>query len=186
MKRTVPDKKRNPTPWYRCPSRDCDCKIIKCTTVEQSIYDAMDEWLEEYMIHLESDDQPQEDPVATALEAVRGQLAGLQLQQENICEYLEKGIYTIDMFTKRNAALSKEIKQLQISEAELLRQQAEGNQKSQSTSQIVPVTQQILASYPILTPLEKNQLWKLVMKKATVYRSQEDELTIRIHPNLPK
>ena len=60
------------------------------------------------------------------------------------------------------------------------------NQKSQSTSQIVPVTQQILASYPILTPLEKNQLWKLVMKKATVYRSQEDELTIRIHPNLPK
>jgi len=48
------------------------------------------------------------------------------------------------------------------------------------------VTQQILASYPILTPLEKNQLWKLVMKKATVYRSQEDELTIRIYPNLPK
>ena len=186
MKRTVPDKKRNPTPWYRCSSRDCDCKIIKCTTVEKSIYDAMDEWLEEYMIHLESDDQPQEDPVATALEAVRGQLAGLQLQQENICEYLEKGIYTIDMFTKRNAALSKEIKQLQISEAELLRQQAEGNQKSQTTSQIIPVTQQILASYPILTPLEKNQLWKLVMKKATVYRSQEDELTIRIHANLPK
>lgn len=129
MKRTVPDKKRNPTPWYRCSSRDCDCKIIKCTTVEKSIYDAMDEWLEEYMIHLESDDQPQEDPIATALEAVRWQLADLQLQQENICEYLEKGIYTIDMFTKRNAALSKEIKQLQISEADLLRQQAEGNQK---------------------------------------------------------
>ena len=121
-----------------------------------------------------------------ALEAVRAQLAGLQLQQENICEYLEKGVYTIDMFTKRNSALTQEIKQLQISEAELLRQQTEGNQKDQLTSQIVPVTQQILESYSILTPLEKNQLWKLVMKKATVYRSQDDELTVRVYPNLPK
>jgi hypothetical protein len=146
----------------------------------------MDEWLEEYTIHLASDEQMQEDPVAMALEAVRAQLAGLQLQQENICEYLEKGVYTIDMFTKRNSALTQEIKQLQISEAELLRQQTEGNQKDQLTSQIVPVTQQILESYSILTPLEKNQLWKLVMKKATVYRSQDDELTVRVYPNLPK
>lgn len=146
----------------------------------------MDEWLEEYTIHLASDEKTQEDPVAMALEAVRGQLAGLQLQQENICEYLEKGVYTIDMFAKRNSALTEEIKQLQISEAELLRQQAEGNQKDQITSQIVPVTQHILESYPILTPLEKNQLWKLVMKKATVYRSQDDELTARVCPNLPK
>ena len=75
----------------------------------------MDEWLEEYTIHLASDEQTQEDPVAMALEAVRAQLAGSQLQQENICEYLEKGVYTIDMFTKRDPALTQEIKQLQIS-----------------------------------------------------------------------
>ena len=139
-----------------------------------------------HTVHLSADDQPREDPVATTLEAVRAQLAGLQLQQENICEYLEKGVYTIDIFTKRNSALTKEIKQLQISEAELLRQQAEDSQKNQSISQIVPVTQQILESYSILTPLEKNQLWKLVMKKATVYRSQDDELTVRVYPNVPK
>ena len=33
------------------------------------------------------------------------------------------------------------------------------------TAQIVPITQHILDSYTILTPLEKNQLRKLVMKK---------------------
>ena len=146
----------------------------------------MDEWLEEYTIHLASDEHTQKDPVAMALEAVRAQLAGSQLQQENICEYLVKGVYTIDMFTKRNSDLTQEINQLQISEAELLRQQTEGNQKDRSTSQIVPVTQQILESYSILTPLEKNQLWKLVMKKTTVYRSQDDELTVRVYPDLPK
>ena len=41
MKRTVPDKRRNPTPWFRCTTRGCDCKIIKCEVVETSIRDAM-------------------------------------------------------------------------------------------------------------------------------------------------
>ena len=41
-------------------------------------------------------------------------------------------------------------------------------------------------SYPILSVEEKNRLWKLVLKKATVYRSPDDEVTIRIWPNLPK
>ena len=52
--------------------------------------------------------------------------------------------------------------------------------------QIIPVIQHILESYPVLMPLEKNQLWKLVMKKATVYRSQDDVLTVHVYPNLPK
>ena len=44
----------------------------------------------------------------------------------------------------------------------------------------------ILGSYPILTLEEKNRLWKLVLKKVTIYRSPDDDITIRIHPNLPK
>ena len=146
----------------------------------------MQEWLDEYTIQIEADQQPKVDPIATALEAVRGQLTQLQLQQENICEYLEKGVYTIDMFTKRNASLTKEINQLQSSEADLLRQQSESSQKKQETVQIIPTTPHILESYPILRPAEKNRLWKLVMKNATVYRSQDDKLMVSIYPNLPK
>ena len=107
-------------------------------------------------------------------------------QKENICEYLEKGVYTIDMFSKRNASLAKEIKQLQSTEADLLRQQGEGRQKEQTTVQIIPTTQHILENYPTLTVKEKNRLWKLIMKKATVYRSRDDKLTVHICPNLPK
>ena len=186
MKRTVPDKRRNPTPWYRCSARGCDCKIIKCEVVENSIRDAMQQWLNEYKIKIEANQQPKVDPIATALEAVRGQLAQLQLQQESICEYLEKGVYTIEMFTKRNTSLTKEIQQLRSAEADLFRQQGDGDQKKQAADRIIPTTQHILESYPLLTPAEKNRLWKLVMKKATVYRSPEDNLTVNIYPNLPK
>ena len=112
MKRNVPDKKRNPTPWYRCTTRGCDCRIMKCEMVEHEILVAMEEWLDNYIIQLETDTEPAIDPVETALITVRGQISTLQSQQENICEYLEKGIYTIEMFTKRNLALENEIKQL--------------------------------------------------------------------------
>ena len=90
------------------------------------------------------------------------------------------------MFTKRNATLAREIKQLQASEAELMRKQESGSQANQAAMEIIPTTQHILESYPILSPAEKNRLWKLVMKKATVYRSQDDILTVNIYPNLPK
>ena len=186
MKRYLPHPKESPIAWYRCQTRGCDCKMIKCEVVEDNIRDAMEEWLENYILQIEADHQPKADPIATALEAVRGQLTQLQLQQENICEYLEKGVYTIDLFTKRNASLAKEIKQLQSAEADLLRQQGEGKQKKQATVQIIPTAQHILDNYDTLTIAEKNRLWKLVMQKATVSRSPDNELTVNIYPNLPK
>ena len=186
MKRMIPDKHKNPTPWYRCTTRGCDCKIIKCAVVESEIKTAMEEWLDAYMVQIEADQQPEANPVAAALETIRGQIAGLQHQQESICEYLEKGVYTIDMFTKRNTSLSKEIKQLQLAEGDLMRQQSEQSQKEQQVAQIIPTTQHILESYPLLEIEEKNRLWKLVLKRVTVYRSPDDKLEVNIYPNMPK
>ena len=100
----------------------------------------MDDWLDEYIIQLSKEEKPTVDPIAEALDTVQAQLGALQHQQETICEYLEKGVYTIDMFTKRNASLAKELKQLQSAEADLLRQQGEGKQKKQATVQIIPTT----------------------------------------------
>ena len=186
MKRYIPHPKKNPTPWYRCTTRNCDCKMIKCETVENAIRASMQEWLEEYIIQINNEQHSSVNPVEAELETVRGQLANLQRQQDNICEYLERGIYTIEMFTKRNAMLTKEIYQLQLSEKALLQQKDEGSQKAQATAQLIPTTQHILESYAILTTAEKNQLWKLVIKKATVYRTPEGEMSIHIYPNLPK
>ena len=91
MKRYIPHAKKNTTQWYRCNTRNCDCQMVKCEVAETEIRHAMQEWLEEYRIRIEAGQPSAIDPIDTALETVRGQLASLQLQQENICEYLEKG-----------------------------------------------------------------------------------------------
>ena len=160
--------------------------MIKCDTVENYIYDAMEEWLEQYILQINSDQRPVIDSIESSLETVRGQIAALQQQQDKLCEYLEKGIYSVEMFTKRNTSLVAEIRNLQSCEEELIQQQHAGNEKKKTTLQIIPTTQHILDNYDILTILEKNQLWKLVLKKVTVYRSQDDKLSIQLYPNLPK
>ena len=82
--------------------------------------------------------------------------------------------------------LTNYIKQLQLAEADLMRQQSEQSQKEQQVAQIIPTTQHILESYPLLEIEEKNRLWKLVLKRVTVYRSPDDKLEVNIYPNLPK
>ena len=52
--------------------------------------------------------------------------------------------------------------------------------------EIIPTTQHILDNYDVLTIAEKNRLWKLVLNKATVYRTPEGELSVHIYPKIPR
>ena len=90
------------------------------------------------------------------------------------------------MFTKRNTNLAKEIKKLQTKESELLRKRDLGSQEDKTALAIIPAAQHILDHYDILTVPEKNRLWKLVLKKVSVYRTPEGELSVHIYPNLPR
>ena len=98
---------------------------------------------------------------------------------------MESG-YIMQVFQTNDTSLSKEISKLQTVEADLIRQQDEGDDRKKTTLQIIPTTQHILENYHRLSIEEKNHLWKLVLKKATVYRSKDDTLTIHIYPNIPK
>ncbi len=55
--------------------------MIKCDTVENYIHNAMEEWLEAYILQINSAQQPVIDPIESSLETVREQIAALQQQQ---------------------------------------------------------------------------------------------------------
>lgn len=101
-------------------------------------------------------------------------------------KYLERGIYSVEMFNKRNTALAQEIKKLQASEADLMEQLRDSDSQNKGALQIIPATQHIPDHYENFTTEEKNRLWKLILKKVTVYRSQDDGLSIHLYPNLPQ
>lgn len=185
MKRNVPAKSQNTSPWYRCPTRGCDCRTIKCDFVEDAVIKAMEKWLAEYTIKIETEQRPQTDPTETALSFVRDQLVELQMQQDKICEYLEKGVYTVEMFTKRNDTLTREIQKQKAVESDLLKKQSSQSETKSAEEEIIPTTQHILDSYPRLSVAEKNSLWKIVMEKITVFRTPDGEFSMHIYPKLP-
>ena len=186
LKRNVPGKSQHTSPWYRCPTRGCNCRTMKCDFVEGAVVSAMREWLSEYTIKVETEQLPQTDPMETALNLIRQQLLDLQSQQDKICEYLEKGVYTVEMFTKRNDTLTREMHRLQESKADLEKRQAAKGSEKKAAEELIPTTQRILDSYPHLSVTEKNSLWKIVLEKITVFRTPEGEFSLHIYPKLPR
>lgn len=186
LKRNVPGKSQHTSPWYRCPTRGCNCRTMKCDFVEGAVVSAMREWLSEYTIKVETEQLPQTDPMETALNLIRQQLLDLQSQQDKICEYLEKGVYTVEMFTKRNDTLTREMHRLQESKADLEKSQAAKGSEKKAAEELIPTTQRILDSYPHLSVTEKNSLWKIVLEKITVFRTPEGEFSLHIYPKLPR
>ena len=132
----VPAKNQNTAPWYRCPTRGCKCRAMKCDLVEKSVVTAMEKWLAEYKIKISLDNLPQTDNTEIALSVIQGQLSDLQNQQNKICELLEKGTYTVEMFTKRNDLLQKEMKKLQQSEKDLMNKQSAVREKRSTEEKI--------------------------------------------------
>lgn len=185
MKRNVPSKKQTTAPWYRCPNRECDCKVMKCDFVEEAVLDAMRDWLRKYMIKIDSGHIQEDNSYQTALALIQEQLAELQEQQDKICTLLEKGVYTVEMFAKRNDSISKEIKKLQLDEADLLSKLANQQSDEDSRKSIIPMTQHILDSYDVLSPEEKNQLWKAILVKITVFKTKTDEFSLHVYPKVP-
>lgn len=186
LKRNVPGKSQHTSPWYRCPTRGCNCRTMKCDFVEEAVVNAMREWLSEYTIKVDTEQPPQADPTETALNLIQQQLLELQSQQDKICEYLEKGVYTIEMFSKRNDTLTREMQKLQKAEADLQKKQATKNGEKEAVKELIPTTQRILDSYPHLSIAEKNSLWKIVLEKITAYRTPEGEFSLHLYPKLPR
>ncbi|MCD8105746.1 MAG: hypothetical protein LUF35_12300 [Lachnospiraceae bacterium] len=90
------------------------------------------------------------------------------------------------MFTKRNDVLSRELRDLRASEADLLRKRESKEDGQNAEEEIIPAAQKLLDSYQQLTIPEKNRLWKLILEKATIYRTPEGEISLHIYPKLPK
>ncbi len=135
---------------------------------------------------METEQAPQADPTETALNLIRQQLLELQGQQDKICEYLEKGIYTVEIFSKRNETLTREICKLQKAEADIQKKQTVKNGEKKAVEELIPTTQRILDSYPHLSVAEKNSLWKIVLEKITVFRTPEGEFSLHLYPKLPR
>lgn len=188
IKFTTSSKKyKNTAPRFKCKEegRSCDCKSTRAFEVEEVIVKEMRKWLDGYILTLDSQEIIPDNTLEEALERCQKELKDLMEQQDNICDLLEKKVYTIQMFTKRNTAIQEEIDTVNAAIKDLKDQIAHKLNTQVTEENIIPATQKLLDNYEMLTPKEKNDLWKVVLHKVTYYKGQTGgEFHITIYPKL--
>lgn len=188
IKRNV-DYSRSTLPWYRCPSRTCDCRTTKCITIEKAIVEQMSKWLEGYEITIENrhNDNLVDDSIPSAIDLIQRELIALEAQQNKICELLEKNVYTVEMFQKRNDSLNRKIDKLLTDKNDLAKRLEEQKKVESSATNIIPTAHQLLDNYENLNAEEKNNLWQQILEKIEYYRSPNSEtFEIELFPKVQR
>lgn len=110
--------------------------------------------------------------------ALHKELNALETQQERLYEFLESGVYSAEVFTKRNAALAQKRQELQAAIAEAKAQEAydvDYEQKIIALKAAISILQDESANAE-----DKNRLLRSVIKDITYHR--ESEVRDKWHP----
>lgn len=187
MKRNAASKNRkNEHTRIKClREKICGCKSNKFDEVENAIVESMREWLDGYILTLDTEMPIKNDGLETSLVMLQGKLEDLFEQQDTICELHEKKEYSDRLFARRNAALEAEIDKVESAIRDLEIKIAEQHEDETINTAIIPKTQRLLDNYDTLTPKEKNDIWKEVVHKITYTKTEtKGKFDVVIYPKL--
>lgn len=171
----------NKTACYHCIS-SCDCKGIKCDTLENAILEKMKIWLNDYEINIKPTAHTNIDYDAV-INDYDMQIMKLKTQQSKLCELLENDIYTIEMFQNRNSVIQKQIDDLNNAKHSSKTLKFEQQDHIQRLDDTLQGAHKILSSYDVLDVFHKNRLWKQILEKIEYYRC-DDDIEITLYPRL--
>ena len=165
------------THHYKCENKECDCRSTPANQIEPLIVEKMTEYLHQYKINIEN--EPETVKLDGTLDAYRKELEELEAQQDKLCDLLEQGVYTTQMFTSRNQKLTERIKNLQ----EAIKSLTSELEKDDQGVNLIPTTEALLESYDTLTGAEKNQVWLQILDHIDYYRKRgTDDIEIILYP----
>ena len=162
-----PQKKSAPRLHCACQMR-CGNRSATYAEVEEEVIKALKQLISdmEELLKNGQEDKPVIKSSITSL--LRKELNALETQQERLYEFLEKGIYTSEVFVKRNEVLAKRRAELNEAIAK-----AEENEVSETDyrKKIVALKEAIaVMEDKSSTAAEKNSLLKSVVKTMTYHR----------------
>ena len=178
-----------------CPYTSCPTKGSDLVAVERAVLQAMRDWLYQFEHADPSDTEAQEaaeiEALTRSLSVQEKELEQIDTQMRNAFDFVERGIYTVEIFTVRNAELSRRRSETEASIFRIQQSIDEVEHRSRQRTAIAPAIRRVLDSYRYAnTPQEKNDLLREVLDhvdyhKLTGGRWRESDMSITIYPRLP-
>lgn len=180
-----------------CANPYCNNVSSDLDLVERRIIDSLKSWLESYKLNWNDDNESTallSDTLHNNIQAVKEKLAQSQEQLNNACAFLERGIYSINLFEKRKEEITSEIENYSASLQAMEEEYANINTQHITAEVMIPKLENIIDVYYTLPDAKaKNDLLKEVIEKVVYIRTvggrwikDKDNFELTIYPKLPQ
>lgn len=188
---------RNKYATLKCPNRYCNNVSSPLFLVEEQILSFLRSWLGAYEINQDSSDiESFSDEISEKnglLDNIDSEIISKKRQLEKAYEFLEKEIYTLDVFSQRRAVLNNDIEHLEESKKQLLSNISRLESLREEKEQFAPKVKNLLDTYDTNTAAVNNQILKEVISK--IYYDKDEpnrrgnlcnsNFTLDIYPHVP-
>lgn len=177
----------------KCADVKCICVSTPMITVENAVLEALEQWLDGYCVTVEPVMEESVNLCKNIIGELNEEIQKIKEQKEKICEFLEQGIYTADIFAQRHEALKKRENDI-LSKRKRLTELEEDKQKNTAAAgKIIPHIKSIAEAYRCCENAEeKNVFLKTVAVRAEYSKTapnsrghvDNSNITIDIYPKI--
>lgn len=178
-----------------CTGPGCTNVGSHLQVVEERLLQALESWLAKYRLKLEEspvqDTSPEVEVLKESIEHTASEIATIEKQIARLHDFLEQGIYSVEVFMKRSKVLNERLAEMRNQKAALEEKLSKLQTKPAELASFIPRVERVIELYLALEdPAQKNELLKEVLEKA-VYtkpranRGKIDAFELAIYPKLP-
>lgn len=184
-------------PYLVCHYRYCTNVSTPYAVVERRLLNILTEWANKYKINDKADKNEKTDStdiLSKSVDSAAKKIETLQRQLDNMCDLLEQGIYTAEMFRQRSKSVSEKLEKAKAEYERLEKQKDDFEKAIKAKTEFIPKVEHVLSVYDTLeTPAEKNQLLKEIISYAEYEKAKSgafkgvsvDDFELRVFPNIP-
>lgn len=190
------------TPYatLKCSNRYCKNISSPLYLVEQKLLIFLEDWLKNYSLDWSNCRSPFPTDAEIkmkehAINSVDESLNALQEQLNNTYTFLEKGIYTTEIFLERNKILTEQISSAERNLQQLNREYNDTLILQQSQKEFMPRIQSIIDTYWDIENMQtRNDMLKEILEKAEYTKNKPNtrgkrevaNFTLDIYPKIPR
>lgn len=183
----------------RCQNRHCDNVSAPIYAIEEEIIFFLNEWIKDESLLITADDTQKENIskrvniIPAQIDSTSNDLSELELQKTKIYEFLEKGLYTEEIFLERFQTITKQIehKKKTLNTLQKKLSQLEAHEKKRK--QWLPDTVRLIEAYDFNdTAQARNNVLRQLIERVTYLKTEKNHrgtldkrnFTLRILPKI--
>ncbi len=169
---------RNPYDTLKCPNTYCNNVSSPLYLVEKELLQSLADWVQnfrfQWKLNVIKDWSEEISIIELSISASQEELQSLKSQYNKTFEFLEKGVYSTEVFMQRNTFLNEQIGEMQNKLNELSDQLKKAQKRSKASAEIIPKIETILDVYPTLNVTQKNSFLKDVLEKVIYVKYEKN------------